>query len=199
MIAQQKKESDINKDKELDIRDIVEDPFIKNYSKYIEYRKKNGWIRENIKIHEDLNSIVSTNRLKTGNEGIVIDIKCPPGIIISIIGKNSLYPIENIHPFELKFANSDNIEIDANTNIRIFKDTIFKKRKKICDILYRDIDMLNHSNSPNIFKRYDELYRFDQGIELKGDDHLRICITNPNTDINIIKFNISTDLWIPKA
>lgn len=202
MRTKQKKELDINKDNinkndAYSIRDIVENSLIKDYPKYIEYLEINKWTREVIKIHEYQSRLVTTSSLNSGNEGIVIDVTCPPGIIISIMGKNS-FPIgyrENIYPFELKLANSDGIEIDQNTDIRIFKDTIFKKRIEICSMQYRDVSMLNYSNTPNVFKRYNELYRFDQGVELKGDDHLRICVVNPDVDINAIKFNLGTDLW----
>jgi len=200
MRTRQKKESDTNKDNISEngtssIRDIVENSFIKDYPKYIGYLERNEWTGESIKIHEYLSTLVTTNNLKAGNEGIIIDILCPPGRIMSIIGKNSPYSIENVHPFELKLANSDGAEIDPNVEIKFFKDKIFKKRIGICGTTYRDVSMLNYSNTPNVFKRYGELYRFDQGVELKGEDHLRICVINPDIDINIIKFNLSVDLW----
>jgi len=200
MRTRQKKESDTNKDSIVEngisgIRDIVENSFIKDYPKYIEYLERNEWTRESIKIHEYLSALVTTSTLKVGNEGIVIDILCPPGRIMSIIGKNSPYSIENVHPFELKLASSDGVEIDPNTEIKFFKDKIFKKRIEICGVTYRDVSMLNYFDTPNVFKRYGELYRFDQGVELKGEDHLRIYAINPDIDINIIKFNLSIDLW----
>lgn len=202
MRTRQKKESDINKDsmsndKMPNIRDIVENSLIKDYPKYIEYLERNEWTRESIKIHECQTVLVKTSPLNIGNEGVVIDIMCPAGRIVSIMGKNSLAigHREITHSFELKLANSDGIEIDQNTDIIIFKDTIFKKRIEICSMQYRDVSMLNYSNTPNMFKGRSDLYMFDQGIELKGDDHLRICVINPNIDISIIKFNLAIDLW----
>lgn len=198
----QKKKSDTNEDSNnkkeiLNIRDIIENSFIKDYPRYIEHLERNGWTREILKIHECLSGLVIINSMSTGNEGTVIDIMCPPGMIISIIGKNSL-PVgyrESDHSFELKLANSDGKEISQDTNIRIFKDTIFKKRIDVCSLQYRDVSMLNYSDTPNMFKRYNELYRFDQGVELKGEDHLRIYVINPNINISMVKFNLGIDLW----
>lgn len=181
----------------INIKDIVKNSIIKEYPKYIEFREQNEFTRENIKIHEYLSALVTTNSLNACNEGIVIDIVCPAGRIISIIGKDSL-PIgykESPHPFELKLASSDGIELDPDTDIRIFKYTVFKKRTEICNMKYRDVSMLNYSDTPNLFKMYSDLYRFDQGIELKGEDHLRISVIGPNIDINIRKFNLGADLW----
>ena len=205
MKTKQKKESGKNKyniDKnempnQANIKNIVENSLIKDYSKYIEYREKNEFTSESIKIHEYLSALVTTNSLGVHNEGVAIDITCPAGRIMSIIGKDSLptgYK-ESPHPFELKFANSNGVEIDPDTDIRIFKDTVFKKKTEICELKYRDVGMLNYSDTPNLFKKYSDLYRFDQGVELKGEDHLRMSVINPNVDINIVKFNLGADLW----
>lgn len=237
--AKASKDASDKKINDISIKNIVDDPFIKDYSKYVEYLQRNQWMRENVNIHEYLSSIATINTLKAGNEGIVIDIRCPPGHIISIMGKNNSvlsdineqlklskaakaettaiccpsekqsekhtpgYNIERhlkmqkIKPFELKLANSDGVDIGPYTNIKIVKDKVLKMRTGICVIPYECLCMLNYSTSPNKFKAYNELYRFDQGIELKGEDHLRIYAISPDIDIDIIKFNLRVDLWIP--
>lgn len=209
MRSRQKKESYANKDKpginkdDIDknempnIKDIVENSLIKDYQKYVGYRERNKWTRENLKIHELLSTLVTTNSLNADNEGVIINILCPAGRIISVAGRNSLHIgyKESPHLFELKVESSNGVEIEPDTNIRIFKDTVFKKRTEICSMKYRDVSMLNYSDTPNLFKRRNELYIFDQGIELKGEDHLRMSVINPDIDINIIKFNLGADLW----
>lgn len=180
--------------------DIVKDSIIKNYHKYIEYLINRGYMRESVTIHENLSSIVTINNLKSHDRGIVVDILCPPGRILSIPGIKSYpddYNIEDIRPFELKLASADGIdrEIDLETKIKILKKRILRGPVEICGILYKDVGVSNYSNSPNRFKTYSELYRFEYGVELKGEDHLKICVIDPDIDIDIIKFNLGTDLW----
>ncbi len=177
----------------------IQDPFIKNYFEYIKYQEDNNWIRERITLHEYLSQMMITvNKLKAHNDGVVIDITCPPGRIISIMGIKDIpkgYTIENIRPFELKLANTNGEEIDPDTHIKIIKKKILRKDIEIYDVQYKDISMINYSPSPNMFKAYTELYRFEQGIQLKGEDHLKLHVIDPSIDINIIKFNLGVDLW----
>lgn len=187
--------------------DVVKDSIINDYIKYIEYLKDHDYIRESVTIYENLSAIVTINNLKAknnskmlSNEGIVLDIMCPPGRIISIAGIKSYpenYHIEKIPPFEIKLANSNGEEIDPETKIKILKNKILRKPEDICNLLYKDISMTNFSTSLSRFKAYTELYRFEYGIELKGEDHLKIYVVNPNIDINCVKFNLGTDLWTP--
>ena len=179
---------------------LVDKIFINNYTEYLKYLEDNNWIRERITLHEYLSSIVTINNLSVGNGGTVIDIICPPGRIISIMGIKDAncqdgYKIENIRPFEVKLANSNGEEIDPDTHIKISKKKILGKDIEIYDVTYRDVSMTNYSPSRNMFKAYTELYRFEQGIQLKGEDHLRLHVVNPNIDINIIKFGLGIDLW----
>ncbi len=179
-------------------KDTVEDSFIKDYVKYIEYLIDHNYRRDSINIYENLSALVTINSLKKADEGIVIDIKCPPGNIMSFIGIKSFsedYRIEDIPPFEIKLADSNGEEIDENTKIKILKNKILRKPEEICEVLYKDISMTNYSESPNKFKNYNELFRFDRGIELKGEDHLKLYVINPDKDIDTIKFNLGADLW----
>lgn len=183
--------------------DIIKDSIIKNYPKYIEYIEDHNYIRESVTIYENLSAIATINSLKANNEGIVLDILCPPGRIISIPGIKSYpedYHIEKVPPFEIKLASADGVgrEIDPETKIKILKNKILRKPEEICNLSYKDISMTNFSTSLSRFKAYTELYRFEHGIELKGEDHLKIYVINPNIDINNVKFNLGTDLWTPK-
>lgn len=180
--------------------DIIKDSIITDYPKYIQYLDSHNYVKESITIYENLSTLVTINSLKANNEGIVLDIMCPPGRIISISGIKSYpenYNIEKIPPFEIKFTNSNGEEIDPETKIKILKNKILRKSEDICNISYKDISMTNYSKSQNRFKAYTELYRFEYGIELKGEDHLKIYVINPNIDIKNVKFNLGTDLWTP--
>ncbi len=180
--------------------DIIKDSIIIDYIKYIKYLEDRNYNRESITIYENLSSLVTINNLKANNEGIILDIMCPPGMIISIQGIKSYpenYNIEKIPPFEIRLADHTGEEIDPETKINILKNKILRKSEEVCNLSYKDISMTNFSKSPNKFKSYVELYRFEHGIELKGEDHLKIYVINPDIDINNVKFNLGTDLWTP--
>ena len=177
--------------------DIVKDSCIKDYLKYVEFLENNNYIRESITIYENLTSIVTINNLKMGNEGTIIDIMCPPGIILSFIGIKSFledFDIERMPHFEIKLANSNGEEINHNTKIKILKKKILNKDEELCELEYKDIGMLNYSDSPNLFKYHSQLFRFDQSIELKGEDHLKLYIINIDKDIDTVKLNLDADL-----
>jgi hypothetical protein len=188
----------IKKVEQMNKEDLVKDSLILDYAKYVDYLETHGWKRENITITELLSSIATINKLKAGNDGIVVDIKCPAGLLVTIPGiegLSNMHNIERIRPLEVKFANSDGREIDPDVCIKIFKHKLLKKDIQVGQVLYRDINMIDYSDSPNIFKDYNSLYRFGKGIELKGEDSLRLYVTNPDVDIDIVRFNFGTDLW----
>lgn len=179
--------------------DLVKESLIDDYPKYIDYLESQEWTRELITLTELLSNIVTTNKLKSGNSGTVLDIKCPAGLIIGIPGSKGLpneCEIEKIRPLEIKLADSNGREIRPDISIKIFKHKLLKKDVQIGQVSYRDISMTDYSDSPNLFKDYAELYRFKKGIEIKGEDSLRLYVINPDVDIDIVKFNFGADIWI---
>jgi translation initiation factor IF-2 len=181
-----------------DEEDSVKDSLIEDYQKYSDYLERQEWTRERITATELLSSIITISKLKARNDGMVLDIKCPAGLIIGIPGIEDLtngYEIEKIRPLEIKFADSNRKEIAPDTRIKIFKHKLLKKDVQIGEVLYRDISMADYSDSPNLFKDYKDLYRFRNGIEIKGEDSLRLYIVNPDIDVDIIKFSLGIDLW----
>ena len=183
---------------ELGKEDLVKNSLIEDYPKYMDYLERHEWTKESITITELLSRIVTINTLKAGNDGTVIDIKCPAGLIMSIPGTEGLpkdYNIERIRPMEIKLSNSSGKEIDPGTDIGIIKHKLLKKDVQIGDVLYRDISMIDYSDSPNLFKDYSSLYRFEKGIEIKGEDSIRLHVINPDVDIDKIKLSIGVDLW----
>ena len=177
---------------------LVKDSLIEDYLRYVDYLERHEWTRESITITEILSAIVTITKLKAGNNGTVIDIRCPAGLITSIQGKEYLSnneDIEKVRPLEIRLTDSNGNDLHPDTNIDILKHALLKKDIQIEHVLYRDISMTNYSNSPNLFKDYSELYRFKKGIEIKGEDSLRLYVINPNIDIDNIKFNFGVDLW----
>lgn len=181
-----------------DKEDLVKDSLIEDYPRYVDYLERHEWTRESITITELLSRIATISKLKAGNDGTVLDIKCPAGLIISVNGIEGVpsgYEMEKIRPLEIKLTDSNGKEIGPDTCIKIFKHKLLKKDVQIGQVSYRDISMTDYSDSKNLFKDYNELYRFGKGIEIKGEDSLRLYVINPDVDIDIIKFNLGIDLW----
>jgi hypothetical protein len=194
MKVRKKIENIIQPDKE----GLVEDSLIGDYIRYVDYLERHGWTRECITITELLSVITTISKLKAGNDGIVLDVRCPAGLIMSVPGIEGVpneHDVENIRPIEVKFANPNGKEIDPDTCIEIFKHKLLKEDVQIGQVLYRDISMVDYSDSPNLFKDYVSLYRFKKGIEIKGEDSLRLHIINPDVDVEVVKFNFGADLW----
>jgi hypothetical protein len=178
--------------------DFVKNSLIGDYLKYVNCLERQGYTRENITITELLSSIATVSKLKARHSGIVIDAKCPAGLMVSIQGIEGLpkgYDIENVRPLEIKLSDSNGKEMDQDTCIKIFKHEPLKKDAEIGQVLYRDISMVDYSDSPNLFKDYKDLYRFEKGIELKGEDSLRLYVINPDVNVDIVKFGLGIDLW----
>lgn len=181
-----------------DKEDLVKDSLIEDYPGYVDYLERHEWTRESITITELLSRIATISKLKAGNDGTVLDIKCPAGLIISIPGIEGVpsgYEMEKIRPLEVKFSDSNGKEIGPDTFIKIFKHKLLKKDVQIGLVMYRDISMTDYSDSQNLFKDYNDLYRFGKGIEIKGEDSLRLHIINTDVDIDTVKFNLGIDLW----
>jgi hypothetical protein len=187
-------EKKMGREMEKKMRKEMEKENDKKYSDYVKELTESNWIRERITIHENLSSLVVIKNLEANKEGTVIDIKCPPGTILSIMGKNNPETI-NDHFFEAIFVGDNGNEISPDTNIKILKKKVLKDYLELDDIKYKDIGILDYSDSQEKFKNNLDLFRFKNDIKLKGEDHLNVYVVKPDINITDIKFNLKADLW----
>jgi hypothetical protein len=162
---------------------------------YTEYLKDHGYSREQLTIDEN-SEIVNINSLEKGSVGTVIDIRCPCGHKIILAGRAQLP--DKIHVLALRLADRDNVEIAPDTRIRIFKERPSSAITVIETMFYKDLTMTEYLKiPPNKTKPYDKFYRFNDSIEINGEDHLRIYVINPyiTIDTKNIKLHLDIDFW----
>lgn len=166
-----------------------------------------GYTREQINLDET-SEIVTTRSLAKGVSGYVVDIRCPARYKIIIVGKNQLQErqegidsendSENAHSLVVRFANSNNDEVAPDTRIRTTKEKVSGDMTTIGVMLYEDITVTDYQkDNQEKMKSPDKWYKFDQGIKLNGEEHLRIYVINPDIDIDAknVKLGLDIDLW----
>lgn len=171
------------------------------YNKYLEYLKSRGYNREQICIDETYTDIISTRSLAKSATGTVLDMRCPSRYKMIIVGGSQLpegYDIDNASSLTVRFADSDNVEIDPDIRIRIFKEKVSQAISLIDTMLYKDISAIDYmKNSQNKTKSLDKRYIFGKGVEINGEEHLRMDVVQPNIGIDAknIKLSLNLDLW----
>lgn len=184
----------------------MEAPRHVGYDSYVEYMEEFGWRRSQITLDERntrIATIYDVNRNTSHNP--VIDITCPAGQKISIMGIQQLpagCDLRTAHAFRARFANSNDSEIPYETRIRITKERTSGNVVQLASLFYLDINLTTKSNSdlensPLSYKTDDQWYRFRQGIEFNGEDHLKLYVDNCETDIcaRNCRLAIDLDLW----
>ncbi len=167
-----------------------------NYTGYIQHLENKGYNKEEINIDECSAEIVTTRSLAKDTMGTVIDIRCPCRYIISIAGREQ-FP-EQAHKLTIRLANKDNVEIAPDTRIKIIKEKVSQAIVVIDYVFYKDISVTEFLKyPPNKTKEYDKLFKFNNSIELNGNEHLQISAINPDIDIDSSHINLSLDidLW----
>lgn len=157
---------------------------IQGYSSYVEYMEDVvGATRERIVVTEKNTKLVTLN----DNDKIacVVNLQCPPGMMMSICGKEDVKDDKDAFAIGLRLADIDDKEIDKYTKIKIDK-TEFNSIFNICRIFYVDVSMTN----------LDGPYRFKQSIILNSLNSLRISvmgIDNPCGDLICSEYNVRAD------
>lgn len=164
------------------------------YSEYVQYLRDQGYSREQLNIDEN-SEIVSIRSLAKGSIGTVIDIRCPCGHKMIITGRTQL---PEGHALALRFADIDNIEIAPDTRIKILKEKISQEITIVESMFYKDITTTEYLKTPpNKTKPYEKFYRFNRGIEINGEEHLKIDVINPDIviDAKNVKLSLDIDFW----
>lgn len=164
-------------------------------SDYTEYLIDQGYSRTQLHIDEN-SEIVCINSLEKGSIGTVIDIRCPSRYKIIMVDKKQ--SLDNDHTLSTIFADNNGEEISPDTRIRILKYKTSEAMTIIDTMFYKDITRTEYLKiPPNKTKSHDKFYRFNDSIELNGEEHLKIEVVNPDRNINAInvKLKLDFDLW----
>ena len=167
-----------------------------DYNEYIKYLIDQGYSREQLNIDET-SEIVNTRSLAKGTVGTVIDIRCPCRYKIIIAGRAQLS--EDAHTLVVRLTDKDDIEIVPDTRIRIIKEKVSNAITLVGTMFYKDLTVTeylktNGSNGSDKSKSYDKFYRFNEGIEINGEEHLKIDVINPDLSIDSAHIKLGLDI-----
>ncbi len=177
-----------------------------DYTAYVEYLESRGWRREQLTLDELNTNIVTTAAVAFGATTVAIDVRAPAGQKISIMGVQQIprgADARTAHALRIRFAGTSDIEIPAMTKIRITKEKTSEAIVQLARVFYADVNITKQlaAVGAGAQQKTDlEWYRFKQGIEMNGEQHLRIYIVNtevgsfPTTVANT-KFALDCDLW----
>lgn len=176
------------------------------YDAFVHYMEmRDGWRRERLTIDEHNTKIVTTRNLEKGYTGGIIDIRCPAGATITMMGISQV-PNEinqnTAHYIALRITDEEDREINGHSRIRIDRIKPSEEIVPLVQGTYSQFSLTRQIGTPehNIraYKTDNELYRWRMGIMLQSDDMLRISVINSETTIlgDNIKINMEMDIWL---
>lgn len=161
------------------------------YEEYVHYLSSNGWQREQLTIGQYNTNIVTTRNVGEGTTGAVVNVTCPAGMRMSIMGMRQIsrgVDARDAYSLGLYIADNDGKEILDSTQIRIVKMRPSEFVKQLARLYYQDIKMTRDGEAN---------YRFQQGIELNGGDYFQLFAINSPIHIcsDDVQFKMEVDLW----
>lgn len=184
-----------------------------DYSSYVEYLESLGWRRSQITLDEQNARIVTTTGLAVATTGAVIDVRCPAGQKMSIMGTQQVQrgaDARTAHALRIRLAGTSDVEISQFTKIRLTKEKTTEDIVQLARVFYNDVSMIKQvltaATGSALLKDDSQWYRFKQGIELNGEEHFFVYVVaetptgGPNLpDIAIerthVKFALDMDMW----
>lgn len=175
-----------------------------DYVAYVDYLESRGWSREQLTLDENNAQLCTRTALLMGLTGVVIDVRCPAGQKMSFMGVQQVpkgADARTAHALRIRLAGTADAEIGLYTKIRITKEKTSEAIVQLARAYYGDVNLVKQSflaaSNADQLKTDPEWYRWKQGVELNGEERLRITCIAPN--INILQANITfamdLDLW----
>lgn len=156
-----------------------------DYTQYVDYLEERGWTREQLTLDELNTNLVTLYSVAANATGVAIDVRAPAGQKISIMGTQQIprgADARSAHAFRMRLSDTSDNEIALNTKIRISKEKTSEALVQLARIFYADINLTkNAGGAGNIAVTYKtdlEWFRFKQGVELNGEQHMRVYVVN---------------------
>lgn len=173
-----------------------------DYSAYVDYLESRGWTREQITLDELNTNLVTLFGLAAGATGTVIDIRSPAGQKISIMGTQQTVrgaDARTAHSLRIRLADTGDVETPIFTKVRMTKEKTSEAIVQLARIFYADVNLTKQVGASVTQKTDLEWYRYKQGIELNGEQHLKIILINTEAtavpiDPAHVKFALDLDL-----
>lgn len=174
------------------------------YDDYVAYLESKGWRREQLTIDELNTNIVTTQIVTAATTAWAVDVRAPAGQKITLMGTQQVSAgadARTAHSLRVRFSDSfDGAEIAFRTKVRITKEKSSEAVIQLARPFYSDINGTKQEVGASggvIYKTDQEWYRFKQGVELNGEQRLRIYVVEPNLTITAaaVSFAMDCDLW----
>ena len=192
--------------------EIAEKP---RYDSYVQYLESKGWRREQMSLDETNTNIVTLQAVPAAGNTWAIDVRAPAGQKITIMGAQQISAgadARTAHSLRVRFADSSENELAFNTKVRLAKEKSSGATVPLAGVFYADINLTKNPGvngaAGTTYKTDLEWYRFKQGIELNGEQRLRVYIVNTlgtvaagqvaapqNIPVANIRFSLDCDLW----
>ncbi len=180
---------------------------VATYAEFVHYMESSGWARAQITLDENNTNLVSLHQLRKGDSGTAISIRCPAGRSITIMGTNQMPTRENVDTMSayhtaLKFSDDNDVEMSGETLVTIDKMRSSERVTLLARGPYSQFSLTrqvgNDTCGIRAYKTDNEWYMWRSGIQLSGEDIMRINIVNSPIDIQRVNTRIfaDMDLWV---
>ncbi len=195
-----------------------------DYSEFVHEMEVDGWHREQIAVDNTNASLALTFDLAAGGTDRVIEITCPPGRVMSVMGTQQVPAGADrgtAHGFWMRLASLE-VEIHEMTHINIQKVTPSTAVVPLIKDIYQSMSICKQHNVysasmmagigagaagagvaggvavNNLYKGDQEIHRFRKGIVLYGQERLQIQAVNtvarPTNTITGTRVQFSIDM-----
>lgn len=184
-----------------------------DYAEFVHEMETDGWQREQITVDNTNTNLTTLYAVTAGAGGTVIEVTCPPGRVMSIMGTQQVpagADRATAHSFWMRLASQAN-EIDELTHINIQKTTPSTAVVPLIKDIYQSLSIIQQHNQNsflvvastvgNLYKSDDQIHRFRKGIVLYGQEKLQIQTVNTNpvpgntVTSTRTQFALDLDLW----
>jgi len=175
------------------------------YDDYVAYLESKGWRREQITLDEINTNIVTTQAIAADATNWCVDVRAPAGQKITLMGTQQIAAgadARTAHALRMRLSDSaDGSEIQFRTKIRITKEKSSEAVIQLARVFYADVNLTKMQSTADDatvhYKTDPEWYRFKQGVELNGEQRLRVYVVTPNIAVGTagVNFALDCDLW----
>lgn len=175
------------------------------YAGFIDMMEQRGWRREQLSIDEYNTNLATTNNVDVGGTQNVIDIRCPAGRSMTIMGVQQIpngIGLTAAHRIALDIRDTNGVEIPPYTKIRIVKvkpsEAVVQLVRDFYSSLSLNRSITTEIGTVRVSKVDNELFRWRTGIMLNGEERLQIYIVNSEAKIprGNVKFIVDMDFWM---
>lgn len=191
---------------------------VPDYTNYVNHMLSLGYSRSQQTLNEKNAKIVTLTGGAANTTIAAIDIRTPAGQKMSIMGKSQIprgADGRSAYALRVRLAGTADTEISQYTSIRITKEGFNEDVKQLARMMYADVSMVKQkvvtgggAGTPagDLLKDDSLWYRFPQGIEFNGEEHMVLYVVaeNPTGGPNLpdipieathIKFTLEVDFW----